>query len=334
MADRPPRLVIRRERLAIVFWVATALMCGLALTQLAAFTWIPLVWMLQALTPYLLLPALPAAVMAAWRRHWTATTVHAGLLLVLLWLTGPVLWHDSPPAPAAGAPRLTITSANVYSQTDRPADAAAALLATDADVVAVTEYSADVAAAFANAGAADTHPFVAAEAPGDRNGVALYSRYPITTQSVARLGQGLTVDATLDVAGTPVRVVVVHPLPGTDGESLASWFDDLHALRDTVEPSSGPGGVATMIVGDFNATRWHPAFRELLDRGWHDAHELLGQGFSRSWPTDLSIPPLVRIDHALVDDRVSPIAVHDLDVPGSDHRGFVLEVAVPLPGST
>ncbi|MFN8022795.1 MAG: endonuclease/exonuclease/phosphatase family protein [Acidimicrobiales bacterium] len=328
MADRPARLVIRWDRLAIVFWIATGLMCGLALTQLAGFTWIPLVWMLQAFTPYLLLPALPAAVVAAWRRQWTAATVHGGLLLVLLWLMAPVVWHDDPPAIVEGSPRLTIAAGNVFYQTTRADDVVASLMATDADVLAVTEFSVDVQAAFERAGSTERYPFQAGEAPGDRNGVAIYSRFPIVDRQVTRLGDGLTVDATIDVDGTPLRVVVVHPLPGTDGASLSSWFGDLRALRDVFDPTADDGP-PTMVVGDFNATRWHPAFRELLDRGWHDAHEMLGRGFSRSWPTDLGVPPLVRIDHALLDDRVSPVQVHDVDLPGSDHRGLVLEVAVP-----
>jgi endonuclease/exonuclease/phosphatase (EEP) superfamily protein YafD len=331
MADRPARLVIRWERLAIVFWIVTAAMCALALSQVAGITWIPLLWAVQSLTPLVLWPSLPIAIAAAWRRHWTATTMHAGVVAVLLWLVAPVVWHGDPPAVADGSPRLTIATGNVYFLTERADDAVAALVDTGADVLAVTEFSADVQAAFERAGSTERYPYQAGEAPGDRNGVALYSRYPVVEHTVERVGGGLTIDATLDVDGTPLRVVVVHPLPGTDGEALSSWFELLRSLRDTIDPDA-PGAPPTMIVGDFNATRWHPAFRELLDGGWHDAHEQLGHGFSASWPTDLGIPALVRIDHALLDHRVSALDVHDIDIPGSDHRGFVLEVAVPVSG--
>jgi hypothetical protein len=36
----------------------------------------------------------------------------------------------------------------------------------------------------------------------------------------------------------------------------------------------------------------------------------------------------MRLDHAVVNDRVRVVWVHDYTVPGSDHRGFVTELAV------
>jgi hypothetical protein len=36
----------------------------------------------------------------------------------------------------------------------------------------------------------------------------------------------------------------------------------------------------------------------------------------------------VRLDHALVGPGVVPTAIDDIQVPGSDHRGFVVDVAV------
>jgi len=38
-------------------------------------------------------------------------------------------------------------------------------------------------------------------------------------------------------------------------------------------------------------------------------------------------PPFVRIDHALFGDGITPVAIDDLDVPGSDHKGFVATFA-------
>jgi endonuclease/exonuclease/phosphatase (EEP) superfamily protein YafD len=66
----------------------------------------------------------------------------------------------------------------------------------------------------------------------------------------------------------------------------------------------------------------------VLSRGWRDAHEVLGRGWSASWPTDLPGPPLVRIDHALVSGSVVVEGIVDVEIPGSDHRGFVVSVAV------
>lgn len=331
MADRPARMVSGlvdrvRSGAPLAGWIVTAAMGLVAISQALGFSWIPLLWALQAFTPFVLAPAVPVALVAAWRRRRTVAAVHAGLSLCLLVLVLPVVLHERPTVPADAA-RLTVAQGNVYYRTDRPSEVAAAMLATDADVLAFTEFSQPVADALAAAGAASRYPFRADEAPGDRNGVALLSRYPITSGGTTRVGRSLAVDATLDVDGSAVRVVVVHPLPGTDRESLAAWTHDLPAIGALADPDD-PATSPTIVVGDLNATRWHPALRDVLDRGWRDAHELLGRGWSASWPTDLPGPALVRIDHALLSRRVVPVSVHDVALPGSDHRGFVLDVAI------
>jgi hypothetical protein len=54
----------------------------------------------------------------------------------------------------------------------------------------------------------------------------------------------------------------------------------------------------------------------------------VGQGLSRSWPNIAFPLPLMRLDHALVNDQVGVVSVRDIDIPGSDHIGFVTELAV------
>jgi hypothetical protein len=39
----------------------------------------------------------------------------------------------------------------------------------------------------------------------------------------------------------------------------------------------------------------------------------------------------VRIDHLLMRDDIVGVEVRELEVPGSDHRGFVATVALPAP---
>ena len=113
-------------------------------------------------------------------------------------------------------------------------------------------------------------------------------------------------------------------VPASPGDPTASVRGELSALK--TQATSAPG--ATAVVGDFNSTRWNPPFGDLLAAGLHDAHESVGQGLSRSWP-NLGFPvPLMRLDHALVNDKVGVVSVHDVDVPGSDHIGFVTELAV------
>jgi endonuclease/exonuclease/phosphatase (EEP) superfamily protein YafD len=308
-------------------WIVTAILGLVALSQVFGFTWIPLLWVLQALTPLGLIGAVGLAVIALLRhRRWMATA-NGTIAVSLLWVVAPLVAHGETGAASDGAVRLTVASANVYYLTDRADDVAAELLSLDVDVIAMTEFSADVDAAFAAAGGDVRYPYEASTTPGDRNGIALLSRHRIVDSVVAPLGHSVSVDATLDVAGTLVRIVVVHPLPGTDGEALDAWSADIPLIGEVADPTD-PSEVPVMIVGDFNATRWHPAFRRLLDDGWRSAHEALGRGWTRSWPIGGLTPPLVRIDHALLSRAVAAESVADFAIPGSDHAGFVVTVAV------
>ena len=122
-----------------------------------------------------------------------------------------------------------------------------------------------------------------------------------------------------------MTLFVVH-LPSPMA-SLGEWRDELGRLALLVT-----AGAPAIVIGDFNASYWHPEFRDVLDAGWRDAHQMTRRGFSSSWPTDIApMPPFVRIDHALVNDGLVVTNVDDIDVPGSDHRGLLVDVAVAVP---
>jgi endonuclease/exonuclease/phosphatase (EEP) superfamily protein YafD len=88
-----------------------------------------------------------------------------------------------------------------------------------------------------------------------------------------------------------------------------------------------------LVIGDFNASYWHPDFRRVLDAGFVAAHTATGSGFSTSWPTTWPIPPFVRLDHALTTGGLVATEVEDFDVAGSDHLGMIVTVA-PTPPAT
>lgn len=313
--------------LELLAWLVIALMGTVALSQAIGRTPLPPLYALQALTPYLLVPASLIAVVALVRRRRLMAVTALGVVVAVLWLIAPVLFHDDAVAAPAGAPTFTVAHSNAYFKTERPQEAADALLAEFADVLAITEQSPQLEAALTAAGIGERYPFQVGSASDERNGVTLYSRFPFVGAAVRDIGGQPGVDATIDVNGSPVRVLVVHPLPGVDRPAL----DELERGLPAIDAIGRDDTVPTVIIGDFNSSRWHPDFRRLL-RHWTDAHESLGEGMSASWPAGWLVPPFVRLDHALVDDGLTALAVHDIEVPGSDHRGFAVTLAlVPAP---
>ena len=305
-------------------WLVVAAMGMLALTQALGFGLIGPLPVIQSLTPWLLLPAFPIAVLAAWRGRRALALTATGIAVALLVLSAPIAFPGGRPDVPAGAPRFTVAFANVYHH-NASTTAAEAVLEPDADVLAVVELNEAMAAELEELGVDERYPYRMARPHWSSEGLAIYSRFPIVSEEIRRIGSRLGLEAVLDVDGQPVRFLIVHPFPPvSDGRTSREWADSLDAIGDAAT-SPGP---PTVVVGDFNASRWHPPFRHLLGRGLRDVHEWMGKGFSTSWPMAWDLPPFVRLDHALLGPGVVPSDVRELNVPGSDHRGFVAELAV------
>lgn len=307
----------------IVAWVVTGCCGALALTQAFGVTPWVVAYVAQSFTPYVLLAAAPLTVVAAVRRRWRLAGVNIGVAVAVLWLLQPVVFAPDRPEVTPDAPSFTLLAANVLYTNPRMADAAAQLLAVDADVMAFTEYTSELAVRLDQLGAFDEYPYRKASPSLRRSGLALYSRYPILSSEVVPIGTQDGLEATLVVQGTAVRVIVVHPIPGVDRAALASWRRDLQVYDDVAHAPGPP----TVLVGDFNSSRFHPAFRHLLD-GLTDAHEQAGATWSMSWPNDRIVPPFVRLDHALLDELIVATSVDEVDVAGSDHRAFEVSLSV------
>ena len=122
--------------------------------------------------------------------------------------------------------------------------------------------------------------------------------------------------------GTRVEVVCVHPFPRAAAHSTSG------ASSSRAFPAPLDSGPLHVLAGDFNATLDHRELRRVLDRGYRDAADALGEGLTPTWSSHglLSLP--ITIDHVLVDDRAGILdySVHDL--PGSDHNAVFAELAL------
>ena len=309
-----------RTCLAAAVWAVIATGAVLVASQLLGWRGNALLASIQALTPYVvLLLALITALTLFLRRH-LASVASSLLGVVGLALVAPVVFADGPAA-APGAEGVEVVSVNLL-YTNPDVDAVADLLVDrDADVVVFTEYTEEHHARLVDSALAlgYTHRLVR-PGPGAL-GVAVWSRLELD----ARAGPPTvnhSVDVLVDGPDGAFRLLGVHtPTPVYD---FHPWLDDL----STIEEAAGAApSLPTLVIGDFNASYWHPAFRQILDVGFTDAHIAAGEAFSGSWPAGGAVPAFVRLDHALTGFGLVSTSVDDFPIPGSDHTGFEVTVA-------
>jgi endonuclease/exonuclease/phosphatase (EEP) superfamily protein YafD len=302
-------------------WVFVAVLAWIVVSRLFGITFPSRVTvMLQAILPLVFVPAYVIGIVAALRYRWTLAAACVVLAVIHLASIYPALGHRALAAWAASAPRLSVLEANMFDRNDEPDAAAATIMASGADVLVLVELESGTLAALRRAGVDNTFPY--STLPGGRFRTdAIWSKVPLTPGQAASR-DGYKARATVSVDGRSLELVAVHVDNAIRGRD--KWDAELNELGDLATSLDR----AVALVGDFNSTRWNPPFGRLLGRGLHDAHEATGQGLSRSWP-HVPLPiPLMRLDHAVVNDRVGVVSVRDFTVPGSDHRGFVTVLAM------
>jgi len=307
-------------------WAELAAWIGIAVAGLVvatqAFGWHGNRWVavVQSLTPYLGVIVATVAPIAVWRR-WTAlgtTAVAVGVGLFVL--TVPLVFPDDQRAADPGTIGTTIASVNLLFTNDRVDEVADELAELAPDILVLAEFTKEHRAVFRQHPLAAGYPHRVDRSRQGADGIALWSRYPLVPGDPVSISRS-SVDVTVTGPDGEVRVLGAHP--PTPIDDFDRWRRDLSRIEQVGRRASGP----MVVVGDLNATYWHPVFRDLLDAGFVDAHIAAGRGFATSWPTDWVVPAFVQLDHALTTGGLVSTEVVDVDVPGSDHRGFVVTVA-------
>ncbi|MCW2791569.1 MAG: hypothetical protein JWO76_667 [Nocardioides sp.] len=276
----------------------------------------------------LLLLALAALVAARRGRGTTralravvAAVAVAGLVVHLAWFSARVS-GDNPP-PAAGADPLTVMTANLYGGRADGIELVRVASDEDVDLLVVEEITETELARMEQAGLDALFPHRIGDAgPAfDVSHTMVFSREPL-----GRAERVNTAHESWLVTRGDLTLLAVHPFAPSDPEQ---WRAD-HAAVLAAAKASDPD----LVVGDFNATLDHAPMRALADHGWRSVAELANEGWQPTWPSNglierfgLPLPSLVQIDHVLVGPRLAALSTHTVDIPGTDHRAVVAEVA-------
>lgn len=259
---------------------------------------------------------LPRALLAG-----VAAVAVLGLVVHLAWFSAR-LTGDNPP-PAAGAEPLTVMTANLYGGRADGIELVRVASDEHVDVLVVEEVTTTEVAAMERAGLTSLFPHRIGnpEPEYDGDGTMVFSREPLGEPQAVDTGHQSWIVTVGDLT-----LLAVHPYAPTEPKQ---WRADHTTILAAAEASD-----ADLVVGDFNATLDHPPMRALAAHGWRCVAELANEGWQPTWPSNglvgalgLGVPALVQIDHVLVGRRLAALSTHTVEIPGTDHRAVIAEVA-------
>lgn len=300
---------------------------------------------LAALAPVATLPALAAvAVAAASEGGWGLTVLLAIPAAILLaWQLPPFLPNASarpvaprrPPGSPPDPVTLRVLTLNSRGGSADPASLLAVLREHAVDVLAVQELTPGLVRRLDAAGLGGLLPHTHLDPRPDSPGVGLWARWPLAPlPPVPGLVAAAPRARAEPVPGRPVVLTSVHPLTPLRDRGYP-WQRDLARLLP-LAASSEP----QVVLGDFNASRDHQPFRDLLAAGLVDcadaAQHRAWPGFT--WPAswdlysdrenqrfpDRRALPVMRLDHVLVSRAGSTVReARPVRVAGTDHHAVL-----------
>ncbi len=256
------------------------------------------------------------ALVTMWRKAWTITACAlGGMLLLSAQVRQPPMASSDP----SGKPQLRLLHMNVLQTNTRHAEILAVALASDADIISVQEVD-HRWAEWLSEGLSDAYPYHVIEPRTNCYGIALFSRIPLEYARVI-VSQGAPfIEASLTVDDRRVRLFAVHTTsPGSYGHFLRRNAQ-LVELAGMIQEQDAPA----MVIGDLNTVPWDRAFSRFCRS---TATRTATTTNSRTWPVFGPLA-LIPLDHLLVSEAFMITSMNTVELPGSDHRGLLADVAL------
>jgi endonuclease/exonuclease/phosphatase family metal-dependent hydrolase len=317
---------VRANGASLAAWIAASLCLAWAMVRtLGLESGFPLAALISW-TPYVVPVAVIVTAFALVIRRWGPAAVGATAIVLLVAAVAPRAFGGGYEPDGADGPELRVMSANLKLGKADPAEVLAIVRESGMDVLCAQELTPELANVLEASGLDELLPHSLERAGPSSTGSAIFSRYPLHPLGGAEApGYPFVMPrAMVAVPGAGrIEVASVHTVPPTGSSAVNTWEQGLDQL-----PDAGESGRPTLLIGDFNATLDHEAFRDVLDRGYVDAGDVTGAGLEPTWPQD-KFRPWVTIDHVLADERIA-IADYDvLGLPGSDHHAITATLGLP-----
>jgi endonuclease/exonuclease/phosphatase (EEP) superfamily protein YafD len=348
--DSNPRSV--RSALARIFWRVGCVGCRvLLLVALVIAAMSPTLadrdWRFDLVASLLAQVTLAGLVLTGWQlafRRWIWGSV---FLIVSIaggsWILRVERAEWATEMASAGDRRsIRLVAMNVHSHNQKADEIIRGTMQIDADVVVFVESSWELIRAVPqHEPLLERYPHRVGLGTDMSGQIIVLSKFAMSTRSDGTGAEGLASSwgyrsGFLDVAGTPIRFAAVHaPSPRTK----ATWgygrmtFDRLATYFDRINSSIDDGDIPTVFAGDLNGTPTSSRSLHVSERyGLHRAKPLAA--WDGTFPSALPWFARSSIDGAFVSTQVRVHGWRTVPLPGSDHRGVVLEISVPSRGGS
>lgn len=208
--------------------------------------------------------------------------------------------------------KLNVFQVNVLETNRNFKDICDYVISKDPDIASFEEVGFEAAKALSTR--LSKYPYSKVIARPDFFGLAIFSKYPLTTETLALSKSGVPVlFGIMDVKGRKLNYASVHTLPPLEPEFLADRNQEFANLVELRRKNEGP----FIVAGDFNCSPWVASFWRLChDADLKDSEQSFGP--QPSWPSNLVLP-FIPIDHFLVSKDIKVLSRSIGPYVGSDH---------------
>lgn len=245
-------------------------------------------------------------------------TVAALTTLHLAWLA-PLFINDHR---VAATPEFRLMSLNIFG--GEAASREVAKQAAHADIVILVETKPAALQSLKPFGWDKRFPYSLGDPKDGSFNTAIYSRFPLShSTSIAGTSfqQWLTTVRVPDVGS--IRLMGVHPCnPYCGGDR---WSAEHEILRKAVIDNLDH---PLIVAGDFNAIDDHGPMLALRRAGLKSATDVAGAGWLPTYQANGRLPPLLPIDHVMINDDLTATSVSSFAISGTDHRGLYTKLAL------
>lgn len=295
---------------------------------------LPYVPYVIALSPWFALVALIAFVLACISQRWFTAIVACACIALQVWwqlpyfragrpLSGAATSAVAQVKPSTDDAYARVMTCNVYKGQANARDIVDAVRDQRVEVLALQETTEPFLKELANAGIYDYLPYSTVGSADHYFGNALFSAAPLDSPTDAEFDSSASDmpagTVAFDGGRLAVRFVSVH----TTSPSASTWdlwrrsLNEMDTLRSRTD-------VRYVLMGDFNATTDHAAFRRLLGERFQDATMTSGHGIVFTWPSDKRpAPAAVGIDHIVTERDVRVGQIKTIRIPGADHDALL-----------